>query len=324
MVQAILFAVGALGMNATAQPLRIALDYPNRPVRLVCPFPPGGGVDLVSRTLGAKLAERTGQPFVTDNRAGASGAIGTGIVAKAVPDGHTVLVGSSSALAVNPSLQGLTYQDIVRDFAPVTLVGRVPYLLVVRPTVAARTVAELIKLAKAQPGRINYASSGTGSASHLVMELFKGAASINLTHIPYKGSNAAVIDLVGGQVQTGFNNVVPSLPHVRSGRLRALGVSGPARSGALPEVVTIAESGLPGFEALQWYGVLVPVRTPRSIVETLHREINVILQLPDVRERLSQEGGEALGSTPQDFAAHIEREIAKWTAVVKAAGIRAD
>lgn len=323
-IGAIPYVAGVMAATAAAQPVRDGAHYPNRPVRLVCPFPPGGGADLVSRTLGEKLTERTGQPFVTDNRGGASGSIGTVIVAKAAPDGYTVLVASSSALAVNPALQGQTHKDILRDFAPVSLVSRVPYLLVVHPSVAARTVAELVRLAKAQPARINYASSGTGSASHLAMELFANMAGIALTHIPYKGSNPAVIELVGGQVQAGFNNVVPSLPHVKSGRLRALGVSGPTRSGALPEVATIAESGLPGYEALQWYGVMLPVRTPPAIIARLQTEIAAILRLPDVRERLSQEGGEAIGSTPDQLAAQIEREIEKWTKIVKTANIRAE
>jgi tripartite-type tricarboxylate transporter receptor subunit TctC len=324
LVVAIPLVAGVATTAIAAQPARDAAQYPNRPVRLVCPFPPGGGADFVTRTLGEKLTERTGQAFVTDNRSGASGTIGTVIVAKSAPDGYTVLVASSSALAVNPALQGQTHKDILRDFAPVSLVSRVPYLLVVHPSVAAKSVADLVRLAKAQPARLNYASSGTGSASHLAMELFANMAGIALTHIPYKGSNPAVIDLVGGQVQAGFNNVVPSLPHVKSGRLRALGVSGPTRSAVLPEVPTIAESGLPGYDALQWYGVMLPVRTPPAIVTRLHAEISAILRLPDVRERLSQEGGEASGSSPAQLATQIETEIAKWSKIVKAANIKAE
>ena len=298
--------------------------YPSKPIRIVCPFPPGGGLDFVSRTLGEKLAERWRQPVVVDNRPGASGSIGAGIVAKAAPDGYTVLLASSSTMAVNPALQRLPYQAVIKDFVPVTLVSRVSYVLVVPPPVPAKSVAELIRLAKSQPGRLNYASSGTGSASHLAMELFKNMAGVDLTHIPYKGSSPAVIDLIGGQVQTGFNNLIPALPHVKSGRLRALGVSGPARSAAMPEVPTIAESGLPGYEALQWYGVLLPARAPRVIIDRLHQEIGAILRLPEVRERLTHEGGDVIGSTPGQFASHIENEIAKWTKVVNAANIRAN
>lgn len=303
---------------------RAAGGYPLKPIRIVCPFPPGGGLDFVSRTIGEKLAERLGQPVVVDNRPGASGSIGAGIVAKAAPDGYTVLFASSSTMAVNPALQRLPYKTIIRDFAPVSLVSRVSYVLVVHPSVPAKSVAELIRLAKSQPGRINYASSGTGSASHLAMELFKNMAGVDLTHIPYKGSAPAVIELIGGQVQAGFNNLIPALPHVKSGRLRALGVSGPARSAAMPEVPTIAESGLPGYEALQWYGVLLPARAPRVIIDRLHQEIGAILQLPEVRERLTHEGGDVIGGTPEQFAGHIEREIAKWTKVVNAADIRAN
>jgi tripartite-type tricarboxylate transporter receptor subunit TctC len=317
---------GALSgsLLVAASEARAAEGYPNKPIRIVCHSPPGGGADFVSRTLGEKLAERLGQPVVVDNRPGASGSIGAGIVAKSAPDGYTVLLGSSSAVAVNPALQRLSYQAVIKDFAPVTLVSRVSYVLVVHPAVPATSVAELIRLAKSQPGRLNYASSGTGSASHLAMELFKNMAGVDLTHIPYKGSAPAVIDLIGGQVQTGFNNLIPALPHVKSGRLRALGVSGSARSAAMPEVPTIAESGLPGYEALQWYGVLLPARAPRVIIDRLNQEIGAILQLPEVRERLTHEGGDVIGGTPEQFAAHIEREIAKWTKVVNAANIRAN
>lgn len=301
-----------------------AEGYPNKPIRIVCHSPPGGGADFVSRTLGEKLAERFGQPVVVDNRPGASGSIGAGIVAKSAPDGYTVLLGSSSAVAVNPALHRLPYKTVIKDFAPVTLVSRVSYVLVVHPAVPANSVAELIRLAKSQPGRLNYASSGTGSASHLAMELFKNMTRLDLVHVPYKGSAPAVIDLIGGQVQAGFNNLIPALPHVKSGRLRALGVSGPARSAAMPEVPTIAESGLPGYEALQWYGVLLPARAQRAIIDRLNQGIGAILRLPEVRERLTHEGGDVIGGTPEQFARHIENEIEKWTRVVNAAGIRAN
>ena len=321
---AILYGALAGSASVALSEARAEARYPSKPIRIVCPFPPGGGLDFVSRTLGEKLAERLGQPVVVDNRPGASGAIGAGIVAKAAADGYTVLLASSSTLAVNPALQRASYQTVINDFAPVTLVSRVSYVLVVHPSVPAKSVAELIRLAKSQPGRINYASSGTGSASHLAMELFKNMAGVDLTHIPYKGSSPAVIDLIGGQVQAGFNNLIPALPHVKSGRLRALGVSGPARSAAMPEVPTIAQSGLPGYEALQWYGVLLPSRAPRVIINRLHQEITAILQQPDVRERLTHEGGDVIGSTPEQFASHIEREIEKWARVVNAADIRAN
>jgi len=301
-----------------------AESYPSKPMRIVCPVPAGGGLDFVSRTLGEKLAARSGQPVVVDNRPGASGAIGAAIVARAAPDGYTLLLASSSTIAASPALQRLSYEAVMKDFAPVSLVSSVSWVLVVHPSVAAKSVGELIRLAASQPGRLNYASSGTGSGAHLAMELFKNMANVDLVHIPYKGSGPAAIDLIGGQVHAGFNNLVPALPHIKSGKLRALGVSGPARSAAMPAVRTIAESGLPGYEALQWYGVLLPARAPRAIIDRLHQEIVAILQRPDVRERLTQEGGDVIGSTPEKFAGHIHKEIAKWTKVVNAANIRAD
>ena len=303
---------------------RAADGYPSKPIRIVCPFPPGGGLDFVARTLGDKLTEWSGHPVVVDNRPGASGSIGANIVARAAPDGYTVMLASSSTLAANPALQRRSYKSIIKDFAPVSLVSSVSYVLVVHPAVAAKSVAELIRLAKQQPGRINYASSGTGSASHLAMELFMNMAGVNLVHIPYKGSSPAVIDLIGGQVQAGFNNLIPALPHIRSGKLRALGVSGTARWAGMPDVPAIADSGLPGYEALQWYGMLMPAGVPRVIINRLQQEIAGILQLSDVRERVAREGGAIIGSTPEQFAGHIEREIAKWTKVVTAANIRVE
>lgn len=314
----------AAGWFAAMNQGRAADSYPSKPVRVVVGFPPGGGLDFVARTLGDKLAERSGHPVVVDNRPGASGLIGANIVARAAPDGYTVMLAGSSTLAANPALQRLSYQAIIKDFAPVSLVSSVSYVLVVHPSVPAKSVAELIRFAKPQPGRINYASSGTGSASHLAMELFKNMAGVDLVHIPYKGSSLAVIDLIGGQVQAGFNNMIPALPHIRSGKLRALGVSGAARWAGMPDVPTIADSGLPGYEALQWYGMLMPAGAPRVIIDRLQQEIAAILQLPDVRERVAREGGIIIGSTPEQFAGHIERELAKWTKVVTAANIRVD
>lgn len=296
-----------------------------KPIRIVCPAPPGGGVDFACRAIGDPLANRAGQPVVVDNRPGASGAIGAQIVASALPDGNTLLLASSSTIAANPAIQRQSYQTAMKDFAPVSMVSRIPYVLVVHPSVAAKSVAELIRLAKSQPGRLNYASSaGAGSGSGLAMELFKMMASIDVVHIPYKGSAMATTELIGGQVQTGFFNVIPVLPHVKTGKLRALGLSGPVRSPVMPEIPTIAESGLPGYDALQWYGVLVPARTPRAIVNHLQQEIVTILQQADTRERLTREGGDVIGSTPEQFAKHIESEILKWTKVVNTANIRAE
>jgi len=313
---------GLAAMAAAPSPARPAAAYPSKPIRIVCPFPPGGGADAMSRLLGQKLADRWGKPVVIDNRAGASGNIGAGIVAKAVPDGHTILLGSASILAASPALQGRSYRAITAELAPVSLFGRIAYVLAAHPSIAPRSVAELLKHAAAQPGRINYSSSGVGSASHLAMELFKSMGRVDLTHVPFKGSNPAAVALIAGEVQVGFNNMVPALPHVKSGRLRALGVSGPARWSGLPDVPTIAASGLPGYEALQWYGVLVPAGTPGAVVGRLNEAVQAILQLPEVKEQLAAEGGEVVGGTPQEFAAYMEREIGKWMKVVKAANIR--
>ena len=311
-------------MVLAAGPVHAADSYPSKPIRIVCPFPPGGGADAVARILGDKLSARTGNPVIIDNRAGAGGAIGAGIVAKAEPNGYTLLLGSSSVLATGPALQGRSYQAVASEFSAVSLIGKIAYVLVTHPSIPANSVAEFIRYAASSSERINYASSGVGTASHLAMELFKSMARIDLLHVPFKGSSPAVIALIGGQVQTGFNNMVPVLPHIRSGRLRALGVSGPRRWSGLPDVPTIAASGLPGYEALQWYGVVLPFGTPRAIADRLHDEIGAILQMPEVREHLSSEGGEVIGSTPEELARYMEQEIAKWTKVVKAANIRAD
>lgn len=321
----ILLSAAIIGSGSvTTGPVLAADNYPSKPIRIVCPSPPGGGLDFVTRIVGGKLSEWTGKPVIIDNRGAARGEIAADIVAKAAPDGYTVLFASSSLLATNPALHGQSYKAIGGNFSPVSLISTISYVLVAHLAVPSKSVAELIRFAKSQPGRINYASSGTGTASHLAMELFKNMAGVDLVHVPYKGSSPAVIGLIGGQVQVGFNNMIPALPHIKSGRLRALGVSSSARWAGMPDVPTIAASGLPGYEAVQWYGVLLPVGTPRAIVDYLHREISAILKLSDIRERLVSEGGEVIGSTPKEFAGYIENEIVKWTKVVKAANIRAD
>lgn len=297
--------------------------YPNKAVRLVTGSAPGGGSDTVARTLSEKLNERFGHPFLVDNRAGAGGTIGADIVAKAPPDGYTWLVATSSSMVVNPAMQKLPY-DVERDLAPVTQISTVPFILAVNPSVPAKTVNELIQYAKSRPGQLSYATSGIGAMSHLAMELFKYMAGVNLVHVPYRGSAPAAFDLIGGQVQAAFNNLIPTLPHVKSGRLRALGISGLARAPVLPDVPTVAESGLPGFDAMQWYGVLLPAAVPKSMVTFLHREITSVLKIPAVRSRLMDEGGEVIGGTPEQYAKVIHTELAKWTKLVKAAGIRAE
>jgi tripartite-type tricarboxylate transporter receptor subunit TctC len=312
------------GVMSVIAPAQSAETYPSKPVRIVCPFPPGGGADSVARLLAEKFSERAGKPVIVDNRPGAGGNIGAGIVAKAAPDGYTLLQGSSSVLATGPALKRETYKTIAASYTPVLLISSIAYVLVVHPSIQAKSVTEFVQLARAQPGRINYASSGIGTASHLAMELFDDMARVSLVHVPFKGSSLAVITLIGGQVQAGFNNLVPALPHIKSGRLRALGVSGPSRWSGLPEVPTIAESGLPGYEALQWYGVMLPPGASSAIVDHLNREFGAILRMPEVREHLMSEGGEVAGGTTQEFAAYMRKEIEKWGRVVQTANIRAD
>lgn len=300
-----------------------AADYPNKSLRLVTGSAPAGGSDFVARTLADKMQERFGQPVIVENRAGGGGTIGAHIVVKAPPDGYTMLINTGSAIAVSPALQPLPY-DVQRDLAPVTLISRAPFALVVNPALPATSVAELIQLAKSRPGALSYASSGIGSMAHLAMELFKSKAGVDMVHVPYKGSAPAAADLISGQVQVAFNSMIPTLPHVKSGRLRALGISGPVRSPVLPDVPTVAERGIPGYEAVQWYGVLLPVRTPKATAALLHREITAILNNPVVRSRLENEGGDVVASTPEQFAAYIKVEMAKWGRVVKDAKVQAE
>ena len=297
--------------------------YPTKPLRLVTGSAPGGGSDFVARALAKKLSERFGQTVLVDNRPGAGGSIGADIVAKAIPDGYTLLLNTGSAIAVNPALQRQPY-EVKRDFAPVMLVSRAPLVLAVHPSLAAKSVTELITLLKGQPKKYSYASSGMGAMSHVAMELFRNNAGLTVVHVPYRGSAPAVVDLIAGQVQLAMNNIVPTLPHVRSGRVRALAVSGPLRSPVLPEVPTVAASGLPGYEALQWYGVLLPAKVPAPIAALLHREITAVLQIPLVRTRLTEEGGDVVGGTPGEFADFIARETVKWVQVVKAAGVKVE
>lgn len=311
------------GVGCAAGHAATAPNYPVKPLRLVTGSAPGGGSDFVARVLAEKLSERFGQQVIVDNRAGAGGAIGAEVVAKANPDGYTLLINTGSGIAVNPALQTLPY-DVKRDFKPVMQVSRAPFVLAVHPGLPVKSVSELIPFAKAQPGKFSYASSGIGAMSHLAMELFKSMTGVNVVHVPYRGSSPAAVDLIAGQVQLAMNNIVPTLPHVKSGRLRALGVSGPLRSHVLPEVPTVAQAGVPGYEAMQWYGVLLPAKVPASTAKLLYENISAVLQMPIVRARLTEEGGDVVGSTPEQFAAYIELETVKWARVVKAAGVRAE
>ena len=299
-------------------------SYPTKPIRLVVPFPAGGATDILARAVAQKLTEAWGQAVVVDNRPGAGGNIGSELVAKAAPDGYTLEMGTVGTHAINASLYAKMPYDHVKDFAPVILVAGVPNVLVVNPSVPANSVQELVAYAKANPGKLNFASSGSGTSIHLSGELFKVMAGVQMTHIPYKGSAQALQDLIGGQVQLMFDNLPPSLPQIKSGKLRALGVTTAARSAALPDTPTIAESGLPGFEASSWFGVLAPAGTSPVIIAKLNAEIAKWLATPEAKEKLVAIGANIAGGTSEDFARHIAAETLKWAKVVKDSGAKVD
>jgi len=297
-------------------------DYPRRPVRLIVPFPPGGGNDIVARAVAQELGKSLGQQFVVDNRAGAGGAIGAELAARSPADGYTLFLGGVGSHVVNPSLHAKLSYDPIRDFAPVTLIASAPAVLVVHPSVQAASVVELTALAKANPGKLNYASNGNGSSAQLAAVLFESMAGVRMTHVPYKGVSQALVDLMSGEVQLMFGTIVAISPHIKAGRLRALAVTGKSRSGLLPEVPTLAEAGLPGYEAGSWYGILAPAGTPGAIVARLNAEINHAMRQPEVRERLAAEGAETIGGTPEEFALHIKAELARTGRLMREAGIR--
>ena len=300
-----------------------AQNYPVRPVRLIVAFAPGGSVDVVARLLSHKLLEAWGQQVVVDNRPGAAGNLSAEIAARAAPDGYTLYM-TSAALVANVSLYRKVPYDPVKDFAPVTLLASVQSVLVTHPAVAVKNVRELIALARTAPGKLNYASPGSGSSGHLVMELFKSMAGIALTHIPYKAIGQAHADVVAGQVSLAFFTIPGALPHIKAGRMAALAVSGSKRSPALPDVPTVAEAGVPGYEATTWYPVLVPAGTPKAIIDKLNAQLVAIVKTPDVQERFSVLGVEPIGSTPAQLAGHIKSELPKWAKVVQLSGARVD
>ena len=297
--------------------------YPEKPIRIVVGFPPGGQADTVARLLGQKLAEALGKPIVVDNAPGAAGNIAADRVAKAAPDGYTLGLLSQGQIVINPSLYKLAY-DPVKDFAPVSQVTVSMYILVVHNAVPAKSVKELVALAKAQPGGLTFASAGSGSGPHMAAELFKSVAGLDIRHIPYKGVPAAIPDLLGGRVTMMFSPIGVVLPLVREGKLRALAVTSLRRSSAAPELPTIAESGYPGFEVTVWRGLLAPARTPAAIVRKLHLETVKALALPDLRAKLADLGLEGIGNSPDEFAAFIKSEIPKWAKVIKESGIKPD
>jgi tripartite-type tricarboxylate transporter receptor subunit TctC len=299
-------------------------NYPVRAVRVVVPFAAGGGTDIVARTVAAALGERLGQNFLVDNRPGAAGAIGAELAARSAPDGYTLLVGSSGPMVLNPLLNPKLSYHPLRDFTPVALVTTMPFLTVVHPSLPARSVKELIALARARPGQLNYASPGSGSSTHLAMELFKAMARIEIVHVPYKGVAPAATDLISGQVQVLTGDLSTLLPHVNAGKVRALAITGARRSALLHDMPTFAEAGVPGYEASGWFGLLAPAGTPAEIVQRNNGEIVKGLAVPDIRKRLAGLGGEVAGGTPDDFATHLRRETDKWAKVVRTLKLKPD
>ena len=299
-----------------------AAPFPEKPVRVIVPGPPGGGADLLARLLGAKLSVTLAVPVVIDNRSGAGGLLGTELAARATPDGYTLIVGNSGPNAVLPALQKNIPYDPLRSFAPVSLLASTVNLLVVHPSLATTTVAELVALAKAKPGQITFASGGSGQSSHLSGELFKLQAGIDVVHVPYKGSGPAVLDLVAGRVSMMFGNIPSVMPQVTAGRLRALAVTSAKRSKLVAQLPTMAEAGLAGYESIQWYGVLAPAGTPGAVVRQLHVALVAAINAPELQEQLYKQGFDAIGSTPAEFAAYLKVELEKWKKVVAAAGIK--
>jgi tripartite-type tricarboxylate transporter receptor subunit TctC len=316
--------VTAIAMIVTIPYAAAQGAYPTKPVRLVVPFPAAGTTDILARAVAQKLSEAWGQQVIVDNRPGAGGNIGSELVAKAAPDGYTLLMGTVGTHAINPSLYSKMPYDHVKDFTPVILVAGVPNVLVVNPSLPVHSVQELIAYGKANPGKLNFASSGNGTSIHLSGELFKTLTGIQMTHVPYKGSAPALTDLVGGQVQLMFDNLPSSLAFIKGGQLRALAVTSATRSATLPELPTLAESGLPGFEASSWFGVLAPAGTPKDIVDKLNGAVASWLATPEAREKLVAQGAIAAGGPPEAFARHIADETAKWAKVVKASGAHVD
>lgn len=313
----------ALGAAAGAQAQSAAQTFPNKPIRIVVTFTPGGAPDIIARLLGERFTAAWGQPVVIDNKPGSGGNIGADFVAKAVPDGYTLVVGTVGTHSINGALYTKMPYDMVKDFTPVTLLATTPNLLVVHNDVPARTVQELIELGKRE-GKMSFASSGSGTSIHVSGELFKTMTGIDMTHIPYKGRASALPDLLGGRVTMMFDNMPSSLPLVREGKLRALGVTSLTRSAAAPDIPTIAESGLPGFEAVSWFAMFAPAGTPKPVVDKIQAEISRILKTPEVAKRLTDIGLEPVGSTPQELETYQRSEIVKWAKVAKDSGAKAE
>jgi putative tricarboxylic transport membrane protein len=299
----------------------LADDYPSHPIRLIVPYAPGGGADGVARVVAKRVGETIGQPIVIENRGGAGSIIGTDMVAKADPDGYTLLLGQSGPISINPAVYKDLRYDPVKDFAPVTMTTAYPYILVVNAKSPAKSLQELVSLAKSKPGALNYGTTGIGAANHLVTELFSSKAGIKMAHVPYRGTALAVADLIGGQVDIVFGDPISVLSHLQAGTLRALAVTSKQRSPVAPEVPTISESGYPGFDAIAWHGILAPARTPTSTVAKLNAEIVKALQDPETKTLLTNQAMQTVGNSPEEFAAFIKQDIAIWKAVATEADV---
>ena len=311
LVAGVLWAAGSAAQN-----------YPTKPIRMICPFAPGGGTDFVARIVGKELNDALGQPLVIDNRGGAGGAIGTELAARSTPDGYTLLLGSAGPLAIQPGLSARLPYDPLKDFAPVTLVSSMPYVLVVHPSLPVESMQELLALARAKPGQLNFGSPGNGSTTHLATELLKMLAKVDVVHVPYKGVAPALTDLLAGQVQFMSGDLSSVLPQVKAGRLRALAVTGAQRSSFVPELPTIAESGVPGYAASGWFGVLAPAATPRGIITRLNAVIVKGIRGAEAHQRLAALGGDVVANTPAQFAAYIREDLAKWSKLIKVIGLK--
>ena len=301
-----------------------AANYPSKTVRFIAPFPPGGSTDLLARLVAQRLTEAWGQQVIVENRGGAGGTIGVELAARAAPDGYTIVMGHVGTFGFNPTLYPKLPYDAIKDFAPITVLATVPNGMAVHPSLPVKTARDFVALAKAKPGELLYASGGSGSASHLAGEYFKLLTKIDMVHVPYKGTGPAMISMISGQTTMTITGMVALMPHVKSGRLKLLGVATMKRLSIMPEVPTINESGVPGYDANQWYGVLTQAAVPRDIVMKLHADIAKVLARPDVKDRLAADGAEAVANTPEQFAAHIKAEIARWAPVVKASGAKPD
>jgi tripartite-type tricarboxylate transporter receptor subunit TctC len=306
---------------ATAALPALSQGFPNRPVKIIVPFPAGGPTDVLTRVLADKMGAQLGQPVVVENKPGAGGSIGADFVAKSANDGYTLVMATASTHSIGPYLGKLPY-DPVKDFTPIVWVGNATNVLVVSNNVPAANVKELIELAKRDPGKLNYATSGIGTISHLTSELFASMAGVKLTHVPYKGTQQSIPDLMSGQVAILFDNIMTAMPNVKAGKVKALGISSPKRSSLVPDLPTVAEAGLPGFQSLVWFGLLGPANTPKAVVERMNAEMNKALLLPDIQARFVQMGFEPAGGTSADFAQTIDRDAQKWSKVIKDAGVK--